>query len=47
MDTYLSVQRVFLIASFPDHSHLQYFISCSMQIWRGKAWKIWSLVDIR
>ena len=30
------------LASFPGHSHLQYLIACSMQIWRGKAWEIWS-----
>ena len=28
-------------ASFPGHSYLQYLITCSMQIQRGKAWEIW------
>ena len=31
-----------LLASFPGRSHLQYLIAYSMQIWRGKAWEIWS-----
>ena len=26
----------------PTRSHLQYLITCSMQIWRRKAWEIWS-----
>jgi len=30
------------IASFPGRSHLQYLIAYSIQIWRGKAWEIWS-----
>jgi len=30
------------VASFPGRSHLQYLIAYSMQIWRGKAWEIWS-----
>jgi len=29
-------------ASLSGHSHLQYLIAYSMQIWRGKAWEIWS-----
>jgi len=28
------------LASFPGHSHLQYLIAYSMQIWRGDAWEI-------
>jgi len=31
-----------ILASFPGHSYLQYLIAYSMQIWRGKAWEIWS-----
>jgi len=31
-----------LVASFPGRSHLRYFFTSSMQIWRGKAWEIWS-----
>ena len=27
------------VASFPGHSHLHFLIACSMQKWRGKAWK--------
>ena len=34
--------RGIAVASFPGRSHLQYLIACSMQIWRGKAWEIWS-----
>ena len=30
------------VASFPGRSHLQYLIAYSTQIWRGKAWEIWS-----
>jgi len=25
---------------FPDRSHLQYLFTCSLQIWRRKAWEI-------
>ena len=34
--------NVFGVVSFPDHSHLQSSITCSMQIWKGKSWEIWS-----
>ena len=30
------------VASFPGLSHLQYLMTYSMQIRRGKAWEIWS-----
>ena len=30
------------LASFSGRSHLQYFITCSIQTWREKAWEIWS-----
>ena len=32
------------LALFPGHSLLQYLITYSMQIRRGKAWEIWLLV---
>jgi len=35
-------QKHFPLASFPGHFHLQYLIAYSMQIWRRKAWEIWS-----
>ena len=35
---------MYTLASFPSHSHCQYLIACSMQIWWGKAWEIWSRV---
>ena len=31
-----------IIALFPGHSHRHHLIACRMQIWRGKAWEIWS-----
>ena len=36
--------NVLAVAPIPGCSHLQYFIACSMQMWRGKAWEIWSCV---
>ena len=30
------------VASFPGCFNLQSLIACSMQLWRGKAWEIWS-----
>ena len=30
---------------FPGRSQLQYLITCSMQLWRGKTWEIWSRAD--
>jgi len=34
---------IYELASLPGRFHLQCFITCSMQIRRGKAWEIWSL----
>ena len=34
--------HVCCLASFPGHSHLQYLIAYSIQIWNGQAWEIWS-----
>jgi len=31
-----------MIDTFPGHAHLQYLIACSMKVWMGKAWDIWS-----
>ena len=39
--TVLLLHCMLLVASFPGHSHLQSLISCSVQVWRGKAWEIW------
>jgi len=36
----------YTIASFSGRSHLQSFITNSMQIQRGKAWEIWSRGDV-
>ena len=38
------IQNTSTVASFPGPSHLQYLVTCRMQMRRGKAWEIWSFV---
>ena len=38
--TVLLLHPIVLVTSFPGHSHLQSLVSCSVQVWKGKAWEI-------